>query len=73
MSQFRLTGPLALLGFVAAVVPTSAHHALQAVFATTKWVTVKGSISHQDPRVRIEHDQRRVSQSDSPTGFAALS
>jgi hypothetical protein len=45
MSRFRTIGVLAILIVAAIVVPASAHHALQAVFDTTKMISVTGPIT----------------------------
>jgi Family of unknown function (DUF6152) len=45
MSGFKIIGVLASLIAAAVVVPASAHHALQAVFDTTKMISVSGPIT----------------------------
>jgi hypothetical protein len=44
MSRGKATGMLAILVALGAVVPTSAHHALQAVFDVNKSIAIKGTI-----------------------------
>ncbi len=45
MRRSSMTGALAVLAFIVAGMPASAHHAVQAVFDMKKPITVTGSIT----------------------------